>query len=103
MREDIRKSRITEIDYINGYIVRRGEERGLKCVLNYMLLQLVKGKSWDSAKSEGQVLPYGVSEVGGNPTEPNRGVEGPVLLEDRGTTQRSESGQIERPRPPKPH
>lgn len=44
MLQDVRKGKQTEIDYINGYIVKRGEEIGIKCVMNYMLLQLVKGK-----------------------------------------------------------
>jgi 2-dehydropantoate 2-reductase len=91
MREDIRNSKDTEIDYINGYIVRRGEELGLKCVLNFMLMQLVKGKSWDGLDMEGQTLPYGVSEVVGSGPGPDGG---PVVLEDRGTLQRSEAGQI---------
>ena len=96
MREDIRNGKDTEIDYINGYIVRRGEERGLKCVMNYMLVQLVKGKSWDTTKSEGQAVPYGISEVVGMP---DRGDDGQVVLEDRGTLQRGESGQIEKNEP----
>ena len=44
MREDIRHVRKTEIDYINGYIVKRGEELGIKCVLNYMIVNLIKAK-----------------------------------------------------------
>lgn len=102
MREDIRNGKDTEIDYINGYIVRRGEARGLKCVLNYMLMQLVKGKSWDTRDAEGQTLPYGVSEVVSNQRQPNVGGDGPVLLEDRGTPGRGESGQIRKDRPPGP-
>ncbi len=93
MREDIRKGKDTEIDYINGYIVRRGDERGIKCVLNYMLMQLVKGKSWNVADAGGQSIPYGVSEVLGTGFQ-SRDEGGPVLLEDRGTLQRGESGQL---------
>ncbi|KAI9879919.1 MAG: hypothetical protein M1830_006586, partial [Pleopsidium flavum] len=44
MLQDVRAGKQTEVDYINGYVVRRGEEMGIKCVMNYMLLQLVKGK-----------------------------------------------------------
>ncbi|MCJ1299114.1 hypothetical protein MMC08_001905 [Hypocenomyce scalaris] len=44
MLQDVRAGHETEIDYINGYIVRRGEEMGIKCVMNYMLMQMVKGK-----------------------------------------------------------
>lgn len=45
MLQDIRLNRETEIEYINGYIVRRGEELGIKCALNYMLVQMVLGKT----------------------------------------------------------
>jgi 2-dehydropantoate 2-reductase len=44
MREDIRHGKRTEIDYINGYIVKRGEQQGIRCALNFMLMQLVKTK-----------------------------------------------------------
>lgn len=44
MREDMRKVARPEIDYINGYIVKRGEEQGIRAVMNYMIMQLVKGK-----------------------------------------------------------
>ena len=94
MREDIRKGKNTEIEYINGYIVRRGEERGIKCVLNYMLMELVKGKSWDTADAEGQSIPYGVSEVLPEPARQDRPGDRPILLEDQGTLERGESGQI---------
>jgi 2-dehydropantoate 2-reductase len=94
MREDIRKGKETEIDYLNGYIVRRGEERGIKCVLNYMLMQLVKGKSWNTADADGQSIPYGVSEVLGSPNQ-HRAEDSQVILEDRGTAQRDEPGRLE--------
>jgi 2-dehydropantoate 2-reductase len=100
MREDIRNGKDTEIEYINGYIVRRGEEQGLKCVLNYMLMQLIKGKSWDSLDMEGQTLPYGVSEVVWS--QPQEDLDGPVVLEDRGTLQRGEPGQIRKDVPRQP-
>ncbi|KAL1959597.1 hypothetical protein VTO42DRAFT_1632 [Malbranchea cinnamomea] len=45
MLQDAAAGRITEIDWINGYIVRRGEELGITCALNYMLVNLVKGKA----------------------------------------------------------
>jgi 2-dehydropantoate 2-reductase len=44
MLADTRQGVQTEIDYINGWIVRRGEELGITCTMNYMLMQLVKGK-----------------------------------------------------------
>lgn len=44
MLQDVRRGTRTEIEYINGYIVRRGEELGIKPVMNYMLMQMVMGK-----------------------------------------------------------
>lgn len=44
MLADARRGVQTEIEYINGYVVRRGEELGIKCVMNYMLMQMVIGK-----------------------------------------------------------
>lgn len=104
MREDIRRGRDTEADYINGYIVRRGEEQGLKCVLNYMMAHLVKGKSWDSANRStisSPLSPYGVSEMDVSDIDGGRGSAdpgedgAPVWLEDRGTLERGEPGQME--------
>jgi len=45
MLSDTRRGEITEIEYINGYIVKRGEEMGIKCVMNYLVMELVRGKS----------------------------------------------------------
>lgn len=44
MLQEVRAGNETEIDYINGYLIKRGEEVGIKCVMNYMLMQMVKGK-----------------------------------------------------------
>lgn len=45
MREDMRKGRGTEIEYINGWILRRGKELGIDCEANACLTQLVLAKS----------------------------------------------------------
>lgn len=45
MLADVRTGRKTEVEYINGYIVKRGEEIGIKCVVNYSIMQMVLGKS----------------------------------------------------------
>jgi len=57
MREDVRKLVKTEIDYINGYIVDRGEEQGIKCVLNYMVKHLVKARTFHDTLSLRPSLP----------------------------------------------
>ena len=62
MLHDVRHNAKTEIDYINGYIVRRGEELGIKCVLNYMLLQMVKARSNILQYREEDRLPLGLQD-----------------------------------------
>ena len=57
MVQDIRTGRPTEIDYINGYIVRRGEEIGIQCVMNYMLMHMVKGKNKNISQEKAALLP----------------------------------------------
>lgn len=44
MLADTRTGNATEIDYINGYVVKRGEELGITCYMNYLIVQLVRGK-----------------------------------------------------------
>lgn len=41
MLQDLQDLKETEIEFINGYIVRRGDESGIRCVLNYMIMQMV--------------------------------------------------------------
>ena len=62
MLHDVRHNAKTEIDYINGYVVRRGEEMGIKCVLNYMLLQMVKARGNVLHKREEDKLPLGLQD-----------------------------------------
>ncbi|KAI9765937.1 MAG: hypothetical protein M1840_007078 [Geoglossum simile] len=45
MRQDVRAGRMTEIDYINGYIIAQGAEYGIKCPQNSKLMDLVKEKT----------------------------------------------------------
>lgn len=44
MCQDIRAGKKTEIEYINGYLVKRAKELGVPCDLNAMLLQMVLTK-----------------------------------------------------------
>lgn len=43
MLQDVRAGRTTEIDYINGWIVRKGRDLGVDCKLNAKLVEMVKG------------------------------------------------------------
>ncbi|GMG33066.1 Ketopantoate reductase ApbA/PanE [Aspergillus oryzae] len=45
MREDIRKGRPTEIEFINGWIIKRGRELGVECVANLSLIELILARS----------------------------------------------------------
>lgn len=53
MREDIRKGRATEIEYINGWIVKRGRDLGIDCPANSLVTQLVLAKSCLRTGAEG--------------------------------------------------
>jgi len=57
MLQDVRAGRQTEIDYINGYIIKRGEEMGIHCVMNYMLMHVLKGKGKASSQEQQDLLP----------------------------------------------
>ncbi|EHY57733.1 2-dehydropantoate 2-reductase (Ketopantoate reductase) (KPA reductase) (KPR) [Exophiala dermatitidis] len=83
MREDIRNGKKPEIDYINGYIVRRGEEQGIKCALNFMLMQLIKSKHMFTKPEE--TVPYATKriKIESDPEGP-----GPITLSDESTPPR---------------
>ena len=44
MLQDVRRGVETEIEYMNGWVVRRGESVGVKAVVNYSMVTMVKGK-----------------------------------------------------------
>lgn len=52
MREDICKGRQTEIEYINGWIVRRGRELGINCVVNESVTEIVLAMSRQGARGK---------------------------------------------------
>ncbi|KAH7381600.1 ketopantoate reductase PanE/ApbA C terminal-domain-containing protein [Pyrenochaeta sp. MPI-SDFR-AT-0127] len=55
---DVRAGKQTEIDYINGWIVKRGEELGIRCLCNYMMVNLVKGKANFIKLETGDGVPF---------------------------------------------
>lgn len=65
MLADTRQGAHTEIDYLNGWIVRRGEELGIRCAMNYMVMQLIKGKSMVVQHDMEEELPLVGSKKGG--------------------------------------
>ena len=73
MLADVRRGEHTEIDYINGWVVKKGEELGIKCFMNYMLMHLVKGKKQFLSLELGEVVPF---------VEGRRN-EGEVIIRDR--------------------
>ncbi|KAE8379224.1 2-dehydropantoate 2-reductase [Aspergillus bertholletiae] len=57
MLQDVLSRNTTEIEYMNGYIVRRGEELGIKCVVNYMMKHLVLAKRLQTKQAESGAIP----------------------------------------------
>ena len=44
MFKHVQNGQQSEIEYLNGYILRKGGELGIACPHNYMIVQLIKGK-----------------------------------------------------------
>ncbi|OJJ43427.1 hypothetical protein ASPZODRAFT_19518 [Penicilliopsis zonata CBS 506.65] len=60
MRRDVSVGTPTEIEYINGYIIRRGEELGIKCAVNYMVKHMVISRQTLNNKRESKAIPIDV-------------------------------------------
>ncbi|KKZ64550.1 hypothetical protein EMCG_01429 [[Emmonsia] crescens] len=66
MLQDVRLRNPTEIRYMNGYIVKRGEELGIKCALNYMVVQMVLAREKIKLSKEFGEIPMAMGpEVAG--------------------------------------
>lgn len=63
MLQDVRRGNKTEIEYINGYIVRRGDELGIRCALNYLLMQLIRGKTDILSRRSASAIPMDLSDL----------------------------------------
>lgn len=57
MVHDVRGRKGSEIEYLNGYIVRRGEELGITCVMNYMIKHMVHAKQRINNQQEMKAIP----------------------------------------------
>ncbi|KAL6233563.1 hypothetical protein BDW75DRAFT_231856 [Aspergillus navahoensis] len=62
MLQDVRANKTTEIEFLNGYIVRKGEELGIKCVVNYMIKHLVLAKQRESRRQESSTIPIDIPD-----------------------------------------
>ena len=58
MLQDVRRGVETEIDYLNGWVVRRGESVGVKAVVNYSMVTLVKGKQGMISREMDGYMPF---------------------------------------------
>ncbi|KAL4997623.1 ketopantoate reductase PanE/ApbA C terminal-domain-containing protein [Aspergillus recurvatus] len=62
MLQDVRANKTTEIEFLNGYIVRKGEELGIKCVVNYTIKHLVLAKQRESRRQESSTIPIDIPD-----------------------------------------
>ena len=59
MLQDVRRGTQTEVEYLNGYVVRKGEEVGIRPVMHYMIMQLIKGKQQLVSREVDDYAPFG--------------------------------------------
>ena len=62
MLQDVRAGKETEIDFINGYIIRKGEEMGIRCIMNYMLMHMLEAKQKIVDRNDVERLPIGTED-----------------------------------------
>ena len=62
MLKHVQNGSQSEIEYLNGYLVRRGEKLGIPCPNNYMIMQLIRGKTQMMKEELGHSLRFGASE-----------------------------------------
>lgn len=63
MLQDMQSRRKLDVSYTNGYIVKRGEELGIKCALNYMIIHLLLGKHSVLRQREMGAIPVDISDM----------------------------------------
>lgn len=57
MLQDVRAGRETEIDYINGWVLKSGAELGVDCEVNEMVVKMVKGNTIIAADDAEKYFP----------------------------------------------
>ncbi|RMZ88538.1 hypothetical protein DV736_g4228, partial [Chaetothyriales sp. CBS 134916] len=101
MREDLRYQRFsTEVDYINGYIVRRGQELGIQCACHFMLTQMLKARVQLDRQRDSDFVPFETGKrVVGEVDLANlaagdaiTSTDSPVVVEDHGGEKVRERG-----------
>ncbi|KAJ5726382.1 uncharacterized protein N7483_007739 [Penicillium malachiteum] len=63
MLQDLQLGKFTEIDHMNGWIVDRGEELGIKCTLNYMICQMVRSKLTIRQRRDNTSIPLDQDDI----------------------------------------
>ena len=58
MLQAVRAGKQTDIDFLNGYLIRRATELGMDCSKNQMLLHLVKSKQAISNREKIMYIPF---------------------------------------------
>jgi 2-dehydropantoate 2-reductase len=58
MLADMRAGFRTEIEYLNQWVVRRGEEMGIRCIVNYTIALAVRAKQGMIMWEKNEELPY---------------------------------------------
>ena len=68
MRQDVIAERKTEVDYINGYIFKRGSEFGIDCSINGALIQMVHDRRFISISQINEFFPSATNSVASKST-----------------------------------
>ncbi len=58
MLEDVRNGRLTDINFINGYIVKRGQELRIPCPVNTTVIQMVEAKHAMTMSKRASFIPF---------------------------------------------
>ncbi|MHA2273868.1 MAG: ketopantoate reductase family protein [Candidatus Hodarchaeales archaeon] len=57
--QSLERGRLTEIDYLNGYIIRRGEAAGVETPINHAIAEMVK----EIEQGKREITPTNIDEL----------------------------------------